>query len=123
MPPDATIIDNGSGVLVTAQDVIVASWVGRVESFETPVASLANKALDNIQFLQHWGDAGGSLPVSQRSASRSPDEGTFLSSEELALRVFAPIEEHLGLSTLAWPPIQSQWMSQALVPFPCSVLI
>jgi deoxycytidine triphosphate deaminase len=100
IPPEETVVVAGVRTSVLKQDIIAAAWLGRVENFDTPLASLARKSLDSLEFLAQWGEAGGALPVPQPSAGKSPNERAVLSRDELTLRVFAPGEDRLVVTPL-----------------------
>lgn len=100
VPPETTVLDGSVRHGVREQDVVAGAWVGRVEAFETPVETLATKALDNLEFMRQWGEAGGSWPIPQVSAGKSLSELAMLSFEELSLRLFAPRPERLVVTPL-----------------------
>lgn len=100
VPPEPTIWDGSVRKAVSDPDVITAAWIGRVEGFDTPTDRLAEKSLDNLEFVRQWCEAGGSLPVPQPSAGKSPAERSTLSTEELTLRVFSPNEDRLVVTPL-----------------------
>ncbi len=100
MPPDVSVVDRGVRRGVREADVVAAGWVGRVEGFETPVHQLASKALDNLEFMRQWAEAGGPWPVPQKAAAKGPDEASTLSAEDLTLRVFAPLPQRLVVTPL-----------------------
>lgn len=100
IPPEPTVLDAGARRAVDDPDVIAAAWIGRVEAFETPTDRLAEKSLDNLEFLRQWCEAGGSLPVPQLSAGKAVTEHSTLSSEDLTLRLFSPSEDRLVMTPL-----------------------
>jgi deoxycytidine triphosphate deaminase len=100
IPPEPTVLDGSATKAVADPDVITAAWVGRVEDFETPTNRLAEKSLDNLEFVRQWCEAGGSLPVRQPSAGKGAAEHSTLSTEELSLRVFAPNDDRLVVTPL-----------------------
>jgi deoxycytidine triphosphate deaminase len=65
---------------VEAADVVNASWLARVDETDKPIDRLAAKALDNLDFLEKWSEAGGS-PV----ASDPDPVSRQVSHEELVL--------------------------------------
>lgn len=100
VPPEPTVMDGGAWKAVADPDVITAAWVGRVEMFETPTVRLAEKSLDNLEFLRQWWEAGGSLPVPQPSAGKAAGERSTLSTEEVTLRIFSPNDDRLVVTPL-----------------------
>jgi len=100
IPPEPTVMDGGNRKAVADPDVITAAWIGRVEAFEAPTDRLAEKSLDNLEFVRQWCEAGGSLPVPQPSAGKAGGEHSTLSTEELTLRLFSPNDDRLVVTPL-----------------------
>lgn len=58
--PGSEVVDTTSGFrAVEPPDVINAAWASLVEEQATPTDRLALKALDDLEFLRTWGEAGG----------------------------------------------------------------
>ncbi len=100
MPADQTVREGVVRVAVTDPDIVAAAWVGRTEAFETPVERLAEKSLDNLEFLRQWGEAGGSLAVPQQSSDKSPDEKSTLSSYDITSRLYLTNDDRLVVTPL-----------------------
>lgn len=100
VPPEPTLLDAAARKAVCDADVITAAWIGRVEGFETPIDQLAEKSLDNSEFLLQWCEAGGTLPIPQPSTGKSTNEHSTLSTEELILRVYSPDNDRLVVTPL-----------------------
>lgn len=78
---------NTTGGRTEKQDVVNAAWIVRSEDSETPINSLACKAIENIAFIDSWMAAGGYLP--EINGSDRPDElvGGALSQSSLLARL------------------------------------
>lgn len=100
VPPESTVLVGTIRLAVTDPDVITASWIGRVESFETPTQRLAEKSLDNLEFMRQWGEAGGTWPIPQASNGKSSTEMSILSSSELTARLFSKNDDRLIVTPL-----------------------
>ena len=89
-PPDITVDVAGKRTLVAPADVICACWLCRVEEVELPFTKLGRKALDSLEFLQRWGEAGGSWPVPQGPYGEADlaQEAPVLSESDLRRRVY-----------------------------------
>jgi deoxycytidine triphosphate deaminase len=100
VPPEPTVLDNDTRKAVSDPDVITAAWIGRVEAFETPTERLAEKSLDNLEFLRQWCEVGGSLPVPQPSDGKAVIERATLSTADITLRLFSPNDDRLIVTPL-----------------------
>jgi deoxycytidine triphosphate deaminase len=100
VPPEPTVECSSGREAVTDPDVIVGAWIARVEGCETPTDRLAEKSLDNLEFLRQWGQAGGAWPVPQTSSGKSTSEHSTLSSDDISLRLFSPNPDRLVVTPL-----------------------
>lgn len=100
VPPGLTVMDGATRVAVTVPDVIAAAWIARVEGSKTPTGRLAQKCLDDMEFVRQWGEAGGALPVPQPSEGKSLTEQSTLSANDVAARIFSPNDECLVVTPL-----------------------
>lgn len=57
IPPESKVSIGGLLHDVTEPDVIIASWLGSQERYETPVDRLAEKALADFALLERWREA------------------------------------------------------------------
>jgi deoxycytidine triphosphate deaminase len=58
IPPRAEFAET-AGATLTEADVINAGWIQWLADADWPVSRLVSKSLDNLAFLRHWKDGGG----------------------------------------------------------------
>ncbi|MCQ3810020.1 MAG: dCTP deaminase [Acidimicrobiia bacterium] len=78
---------NTTGGRTEKQDVVNAAWIVRSEEAETPVDSLARKAIENIAFIDSWLEADGDLPAIIVSDPPDRSVGSALSQASLLARL------------------------------------
>jgi deoxycytidine triphosphate deaminase len=100
IPPEQTVLDGTTRCTVDDPDIVTATWIARTERCDTPANRLAQKALDDLEFLRLWGESGGSVPIPQSSTGKAADEGSTLSSENLIARVYSPMADRLVVTPL-----------------------
>jgi deoxycytidine triphosphate deaminase len=102
--PGGEVVDVPEGAMeVVDADIINATWVARLEGQKTPTSPLALKALDDLEFLRSWSEAGGDR-LDVHRASKPIDIGG------LAVLTAAAIESRLG------PPGEGSLVVTPLVP-------
>ena len=82
---------HGSGTArIQKPDIVNAAWLARSEEADTPVDSLAQKALESISFVDRWIEKGGDLPELPEVGDAKPSQdavGSALSEAGLLLRL------------------------------------
>ncbi len=66
---------HGSGTAqIQKPDIVNAAWLARSEEADTPVDSLARKALESISFVDRWIEEGGGLPELPKAGDAEPSQ-------------------------------------------------
>ena len=78
---------DSAGALLMDQDIVSATWIAASEDARPPIARLAVKAIDTLEFMKEWKEAGGSEPETVHSNHvREPGSG-MLSEREIHRRL------------------------------------
>ncbi len=74
-----------------AADVVNAVWLARSDGAVAPVGRLAQKTLEDLEFVAKWKSAGGILPGQPTTASATPERdaagSSVLSAEQIRYRL------------------------------------
>jgi deoxycytidine triphosphate deaminase len=86
------------------EDSINAGWIGRAESFSTPVDSLVAKSLDDVDFVRLWRAADGEFLDTAKQIGGVPVTGV-LSEDGIRKRLRSAGSDRLVVTPLLPPAI------------------
>jgi deoxycytidine triphosphate deaminase len=86
MPGRELFPNKGTPIAVEAPDIVNASWLAIIDETNKPVDRLATKALNNLDFLDKWREAGGDAFSAVTETSVGP-EGLVLSEADIKTRI------------------------------------
>lgn len=108
IPGDEVIqLSSGEFVAATDPDLVNAAWLARVEGIETPIDSLARKAIESLDLMRRWTSRGGGLPFDlyeQRDSSVPEGVPTTMTQEIITARLQSPSDDRLIVRPLMQRP-------------------
>lgn len=90
VPGARRLESEGQLAAVVDADIANATWVSKVEDQPTPTTELALKALEDLEFLRSWTEAGGTIEDDDN------ENGSELQVDGLAILTAAAIADRMG---------------------------
>ncbi|MDQ1745907.1 MAG: hypothetical protein QOD07_170 [Frankiaceae bacterium] len=99
--PGAEVVHvGGSAIAVDAADIVNAAWLATHRRVPKPINRFALKALDTVDFMHHWRDAGGDIAAGAMSGGTALNTRGALTEKAIRARVKSHSANRLVLTPL-----------------------